>query len=505
MEPSNSPMNDQCIPFALPEYQDLLELRQIVDDCLAGQKTIKSKEKYLPPNKWQKAHPEKYTEFLRRALFPSETKYSLDIYEGLFHLGDPSVNVPDAMKYLLQDASVYRDGLKAVQVRLNKEQMTHGLRVMLAEIRDNPDRPFFIQEYNANRYLNAHFSTNIINGESVADAVLLNESRQDTSLGNWWNPKIIFQFRLLALDKNQEYYQRVILPEELVDLDMLNPPIDERTVYPAYRRQRFNHIPIVWCGATGHSALSLDLPPLLPMAETELKLYLAMAHNSQHIYMNTQETIVITGADRSFKLKEDQFVAGAAVVIPGEHSQVKYLSTNGLGFDAEEKEIARLQNSIEQKRLSLMNAKSHQSGTVVGLVQNSQSAPLRTIVDTSGTAIQKMLRYIADWMGYSADEIENITYIPSQQFANPRVNLSEFINLCDAVNDGRVKMLEEDLHNIARESGYLNSRLSWEQFKMKYNLEQAERQERQGNVADTRNGNPFAEQTENLNNDNGRE
>ena len=46
--------------LAFPEYNELAEARQLVDDCLAGQKTIKSKEKYLPPNEWQKNHKEQY-------------------------------------------------------------------------------------------------------------------------------------------------------------------------------------------------------------------------------------------------------------------------------------------------------------------------------------------------------------------------------------------------------------------------------------------------------------
>lgn len=470
--------------YAPPIYTELLELRERVDDCLAGQKTIKSKKKYLPPNKWQLAHPDKYDEFLRRALFPSETKYSLDIYEGLFHLGEPLVKLPEDMLYLIHDASVTRDGLHDIQVRLNKEQMTHGLRVMLAEVRNDPKKPFFVQEYGANRFLRAHFTTKLVEGESIADAVLLNESRIDDSLNNWIVPQPIIEFRLLALDRNMEYYQRSIIPEELNGFDFLNPPLEDgRTIYPDYRGRRFNRIPLVWCGATGLSGVNLDQPPLLPMADTELKLYMAMAHNSQHIYMNTQESIVITGADRSFNLKDDEFVAGAVINIPGEHSNVKYLSTNGLGFDAEEKEIARLQASIEAKRLSLMSAKTHQSGTVVGLVQNSQSAPLRTVVDVSGNAIRLILKQIGKWMGHSEEEVDAISYIPSEEFANPRVNLSEFIALCNAVDAGTVPMLEENLYSMARESGFVKSKLSWENFKKKYEIESLDRQSRNGIVA----------------------
>ena len=70
--------------FAFDGFQELNECREQVDDCLAGQKTIKEKKRYLPPNEWQENPPSEYKAFLRRALFPGETKYALDIYDGLF-------------------------------------------------------------------------------------------------------------------------------------------------------------------------------------------------------------------------------------------------------------------------------------------------------------------------------------------------------------------------------------------------------------------------------------
>lgn len=481
--------------LAFPGYKDLVELRELVDDCLAGQKTIKERGKYLPPTKWQEKYPAKYREFLFRALFPDETKYSLDIYEGLFNIGDPQITLPEdgRMNYMVTDASVFRDSLKQIQVRLNKEQMTHGLRMLLLEVRDNEKKPFYIQEYGANKYIRGHFNSEMISGESIADCVLLNETTLFNDIRNWTYSRMV-RLRILGLDANMEYYQRSVSPDELRDIDIYHPPQDERTVYPAYQNRRFNRIPFVWCGVGGNSGVSMDQPPLLSMAQTELKLFLCMAHNSQHIYMNTQESIVITGASNSFKLSDDEFVAGSVVVIPGENAKAQYLSTNGVGFGAEEKEIARLQESIEAKRLSLMSAKSHQSGTVVGLVQNSQSAPLRTVVTTSGNAITLTLQHMAKWMGYDDSAIEGIRYMPSEAFANPRFNLSEFIALCKAVADGEVQMLEEDLYAMAKESNFISSKLTWRQFKTKYELEWEERRKKQGVVAN-QSGNPFANTT----------
>lgn len=485
--------------FCFPGYTRLSELRERVDDCLNGLRTMEEKKKYLPPTKWQRSNEGAYIDFLYRSLFPMETKYSLDIYEGLFRIGSPSITLPDdgKMNYLIDDASLLRDGLKNIQMRLNKEQMAHGLRVMLLEVRDDPEKSFFIQEYEADKFISYHFRDDVFE-EKILDMVLLDESCLSHDIVNWTYTKVT-KFRILALDSNGDYYQRSVTPEELEEFDVYNPPQDKDTVYPKYQGKRFGRIPIVFCGAKGLSCEKLDDPQLISTADCEIKLFKSMAHNSQHIYMNTQESIVITGVSNSFQIKDDEFVAGAVVVIPGESAKAQYLSTNGVGFDAEEKEITRLKNTIEEQRLTMMSSKSHQSTNAISIQQNSNTAPLRTIVEVSGDAITLMLKYIAMWMGYAPKDIEEIIYVPSEAFSNPKYNISEFIALSKAVASGEVKMLEENLYQMAKESCFVTSKYSWDVFKKKYDIEMEERKNRDG-IFVSGSGNPFADSLENSDN-----
>jgi hypothetical protein len=94
-------------------------------------------------------------------------------------------------------------------------------------------------------------------------------------------------------------------------------------------------------------------------------------------------------------------------------------------------------------------------------------------------------------MGYDRKAVETIQYIPSEAFANPRFNLSEYIALCKSVASGEVKMLEEDLYLMAKESHFITGKLTWEQFKEKYDIEFEERKRKQGIVVQNT-GNPFA-------------
>ncbi len=477
--------------FAFDGYLELKECRDLVDDCLAGQKTIKEKQEYLPPNEWQSAHPDEYKAFLRRALFPGETKYAMDIYDGLFAIGKPVVRLPDdgRMNFIVTNASQLGDTLNDVQLRANNEQMTHGLRCFLLDPRKNRDTPFVIKEYPASKFLRSHFIE--IDGEMVADFILLDESSAYYDLESF-SDNVEYKLRILALDANGIYYQRAIRPEELRrGLDIKYPPEDERTVYPKLgKKGYFDRIPFVWCGAKNISGEEFDFPPLLSMAQMELKLYMAMAHHSQHIYMNTQEFLVFTGVGKDFDINKVCVGAGAGVSLDKPGAKAFYVSTNGVGFTAEADEISTLQAGITEKRLSMMNAKSHQSGSVVGTEQKGRTAPLVKIVRTSGVALTKILQLMARWMEYPAEEIAKIEYVPSYQFSNIAVNLSEFISLCKSASMGEVPILEEDLFNIARESGYINHSYTWEEFKRQYDIEMEERGSRQLPMAKG-NGNPF--------------
>ena len=485
--------------FAFDGYQELKECREQVDDCLAGQKTIKEKTRYLPPNEWQEAHPNEYKAFLRRALFPGETKYALDIYDGLFAIGKPGVKLPEdgRMNFIISRASVEGDSLHDVQLRANSEQMSHGLRCFLLDPRRDRESPFVIKEYPAAKFLRSHFTE--IDGESVADFILLDESTSEYDLTTF-SDRADYKLRILALDANGVYYQRSIRPDELKKgLDIKYPPNDGRTVYPKLGKEGyFDRIPFVWCGAKSTSGKEFDFPPLLSVAQKELKLYMAMAHHSQHIYMNTQEFLVFTGVGKDFDINKVCVGAGAGVSLDKADAKAFYVSTNGVGFAAEAEEISMLQSGINEERLSMMNVKSHQSGSVVGTEQKSRTAPLVKVVKTSAVALTKILKMMAKWMGYSPEEIAKIEYLSSFQFSNIAINLSEFIALCKCAMSGEVPILEEDLFNIARESGYVNKTYTWPEFKKQYDIELEKRTQRQMPLPQN-NGNPFANQNQNGN------
>lgn len=470
----NANMARSLAEFAFPEYTELSEYRERVDDCLQGQRNIKRKRKYLPPTKWQEEHPDEYAAYLRRALFYSLTAYAVRLYEGLCLAGSPNIVLPQdhRLDFIAKKATVHKRDLHSLQGNLNREQLAHGLRCMLLQPTDDPSCPFVIQEATAGSFLVSSFDTDDRTGESKARLILLDNSRNvfDRKTKQYEYKQ---ELLLLALDGNGQYYQCVLKPEEWAKFDTDNPP--KRTAkYPALWGRRLDRIPFTWCGATTLSGVTFDIPPLLDMCDCELKLFELDAMYAQHLFQSSQETVFFLHAPPNFKLEDVRYGAGAQNKLPGD-MDVKVISNNGVGFDAQKQYMDSIMEQIELRRMSIMSSKSHQSGTAVGIVQNAQTSPLRTVINTSGDAITEQLRFMAQWMGYKEEEVQKIIYTPSQAFAHADSNLSEFVSLSQAVAAGEVKMLEKDLFRMAIENGYIHTKQEWPEYLKEWKLEQLAR------------------------------
>lgn len=97
------------IAFVRPELQKLLPLYDVISDCLEGETFIKKKKsKYLPvPNASDvsRENQERYAAYVMRAVFYNVTKRTLRGLSGFVFLRDPAIEVPEAMKPVVEDAT----------------------------------------------------------------------------------------------------------------------------------------------------------------------------------------------------------------------------------------------------------------------------------------------------------------------------------------------------------------------------------------------------------------
>ena len=478
--------------FAYYGYGKLAACRELVEDCLEGQRQIKDKEKkYLPADKWQLKHNDDYNAYLYRALFFDYTRKALNRYVGMLNMGEPDISLPENGKldFLKDRATQYGDGLKSLQRRLNEAQLSQGLICCLLESTGKDDTPFVIQTYRARDFLRTKFDTE--DGRSFARFVLLDESgyEYDTATKQDVEKR---RLRVLGLDRNNEYYQAGIEFQEWPDFDLLEPN-SGNIVYPDYHRKRMNRIPFTWCGASSLSGTSFDDPPILNVANAEISLYQLYADYRQVLYMTGQSPLFITGLKGDAKtagewLKAMYVNSGALNVLP-DGAQAQYLEVAAQSLSIISQEVEKLKELCNSDALSLSDNKSNQSGVAVQLIQDSNTSPLQIINSVAGDAITEQLRYAAAWIGMSEEEILKTRYTPSRDFAEANLTVQELISV-----DGSDSLTTEEKRNIWLENGYGDPKKTIEEF---LEEKEAAREEAMRNSPVIQgNGNPFPQNSE---------
>lgn len=95
------------VGYERPELSEFFEKWGIVEDCLGGQKKVKSRgDAYLPrPNAddTSAANKTRYTGYLHRAVFYNVTRRTLDGLIGQVFSRDPLVHIPDQLKPLIDN------------------------------------------------------------------------------------------------------------------------------------------------------------------------------------------------------------------------------------------------------------------------------------------------------------------------------------------------------------------------------------------------------------------
>ena len=104
-EPSTSDANS--VTYIRNELREVLPDYSLIDDCLAGQRAIKSQNiTYLPkPGIFAQAEESIYAAYLQRAVFYGVAKRTLDGMVGEVFAHSPVVEVPSALKLMIDDVT----------------------------------------------------------------------------------------------------------------------------------------------------------------------------------------------------------------------------------------------------------------------------------------------------------------------------------------------------------------------------------------------------------------
>ena len=354
-----------------------------------------------------------YNAYLQRAVYPDYVKDGVESYLGLMHQKDAVIQLPPAMEYLRENATVDGEPLQALLRRMNEEQLVTGRVGLLADL---PAQPSVTTP---GPYIALYGARSIINWDTSADLdqqrnltlVVLDESKLIRQNVFEWVPQQRYRVLMLGIPQQSDdginptqstgvYQQGLFKDNGEFEYD------ESQMSVPSYMGRSLNIIPFAIAN-TKDILCDIDNPPLMRLAEASLVIYRGEADYRQGLFQQSQDTLVIKG-DITTNDDQDRVRTGAGAFIRlGTEGDAKYIGVNSQGLSEQRLSIAADRKAAESRSGALASPTSSQveSGQALEIRLAAQTATLQQVANTGAFALQKVLRSIAQWMNLDPNTV----------------------------------------------------------------------------------------------------
>lgn len=401
-----------------PDYERMLPKWKLMKDVL--EETVKEKEKtYLPETAGQKAAgiPEIYESYLARADFQSFTSDGSRSMIGLVSRLETSIDLPDKIKELEENATADGFGLKQLFGRIVENSLGYGRQGILVDV-DHDAKPYMAY-YDAFSIINWKLTNN--NGRKDLTLVVLAEQ---------WLKKTNDEFdhdtetvyRVLDLDEYGKYRVRVFKDENLTipyeTKDKLLGDLD--------------FIPFVFIGSTDTSP-NINPIPLWTMGKCAIKQYQISAdyYHDLHLTCHPQPWVSGLSADENIEY------SGANMIwkIP-QNGSCGYLEISGNGIERNRIAMSDLKSVALESGARVIDI-GVESGEARQARQNDQYATLHSVVSVAVNAINQALKYICEILKV---QIDKAMFIVTIDFRAAGIDSSILTSLLSAAMANKISM-----------------------------------------------------------------
>lgn len=415
-----------AVDTVLASLGDITPDYELIRDCVAGQRAIKKQRtKYLPmpdpddPN--VTARDNRYNTYLDRAVFYGVTGRTLRGLVGLVFDKDPAIEIPPLLEVVQVDASGSGTSLDQQAQRTLGDVMGLGRAGLLtdypkteapttrAQAQAGNIRPT-ITRYKAEDCIN--WRTRTVGAKILLSLVVLRESYVVEDDG--FAENIATQYRVLRLDDAGLYQVEIWRDSDKTGFGAFDTftPKDGKG-------QPLREIPFVFVGAEDNDP-DIDRPPLLDIAELNVKHYLNSADYEESVFIVGQPTPVLAGLSKQWvdEVLGGQVRLGSRGAIPlpvGGSAALLQAAPNALAYEA---------MTHKEQQMIALGAKLIEN---VGTQQTATEATIDSVLDNSvlGTAarnVSKGYRQCLTWCwlfmsGEMVDDPEVIDYELSTDFA----------------------------------------------------------------------------------------
>lgn len=415
-------------------------------DAYGGERYIKEKgQEYLPATLAQMQDGmtfgnigfNAYLAYKARAVYHEMVKPALMAALGVMHRKDPVIKLPSKLEPMRDNATFNGEGLPWLLQKINEQQMLAGRYGLMLDVKTGAgpkDLPYVIG-YNAEAIVNwdsTKFGDD--QGPRSLQLVVLNETDYERRAGLAWTQ--IMRWRVLARAGDVRDTWDVGGPDNVYIAAEVRNTADAHVgdfIAPSLAGRTLPEIPFVFVGPRD-LAPEPDSPVLMPLARIALAIYRTEADYRQALYMQGQDTLVITGQQADANTGNTRVGAFGSIDLPI-GGDAKYIGAESSGISDMKESIENDKAQAAQLGAQLLTERGNEAEAAQALNVRvaSRTATLTTVAKAGAAALEKLLKHAAVWVGANPDEV---SVIPNLDFADNKAQAQDAVYLMTAKNMG---------------------------------------------------------------------
>lgn len=442
------------------EYSDALPGWQLVKRCVAGPRTVRKYDEYLPmpdPLNQSEENKARYEQLKKRAMFLNVVGRTRTGLLGAVFRKTAEVELPAGIDYLLENVSGDGASLEQLCKEATGECLDTGRGGFLVdfpkvELPAGQTSLTVAQSAKARAYVHFYPAESIINWrEDVIDGVkrltlvVLHEKLNEVTLDGFeFTAKD--QYRALMLLDGK--YVQCVYSEDRPDGEESNPT-DKAG-------KAFDHIPFHFFGSQNNDA-SVDKAPLEDLAEVNILHYGNSATVEEAGFISSQPTLFITTdiqPDEFLKLNPNGMHIGSR----RGHNLGKQGSA--VMLQAKETQLARELMKDKEEQMLMIGARIVQQGggaetaEAVRIRYSSDNSVLGTIAGNVSEAVRLSLFDAQRFMMDAVDETGTVFWL-NQEFFDQVMDAQSILAQMQLWQQGIIA--KKDLRTNLRQAGVLES------------------------------------------------
>lgn len=405
-----------------PLYSEFLTDWCTMWDTYRGERIIKEAgEEYLPATAGQKADGftpgqlghDAYTAYKKRAVFPDVVRAAVESMIGVMHHKPPVIELPAAMEPLRESATLQGENLEMVLRRINENQLIFGRVGLLLDVTDGAEVGTlpYIAMYNAKTIFNWDDGARSELVLQNLNLVVLDESEFERKEDFEWEFERKTRVAILGDPDLNEPSGGGVYRVGVFD-DNVTTFSEAQLITPSLGGRTLDRIPFVFVNSKD-VVPAPDQPPLLGLARLALTIYRGEADYRQGLFMQGQDTLVVTGATEDVPIRTG---ANASIKLPI-GGEAKFIGVESSGLTEMREALQNDKAEAREKGGQLLDTTSREREAKDSLKIRvaARTATLNQIAMAGAFGLESILKIHAEWIG--ADP-EQVSVDPNLDFAD---------------------------------------------------------------------------------------